>query len=86
MTAVVVHDASTHISCREGSTMSQLAAPIRRNADATRNETVHENRVASHGVKKAVSAAPIWLPMFMNPDTDPAEVPAISAVTDQKEL
>jgi hypothetical protein len=38
------------------------------------------------GVRDAVTAPPIWFPMFIKPDTEPADFPAISTVTDQKEL
>ena len=56
------------------------------NPAATRNEVVQPNRAAIQGVSEAVIAAPIWFPIFMNPDTDPEDAPAMSAVTDQKEL
>ena len=74
------------MSCWDGSTTSQLSAPTRHNAAATRNDVVQPNLAAIHGVKEAVSAAPIWFPIFMKPETEPEEAPAISAVTDQKEL
>src|SRR5689334_7837455 len=69
-----------------GSTTSQLAAPSTQSAAATKNDAFHPKRAAIHGVKDAVMAAPIWLPMFISPDTDPEDAPAISAVTDQNEL
>jgi hypothetical protein len=69
-----------------GSTASQHAAPTRHKAAAVRKDAVHPNRVAIHGVSEAVIAAPIWLPVFMNPETEPDDAPAISAVTDQNEL
>src|SRR5580704_19200834 len=46
------------VSCRDGSTMSQLAALTKHNAAATRNEVVQPRRSAIHGVRDAVSAAP----------------------------
>ena|ERR1700691_6051379 len=70
----------------DGSTSSQLAAPRMHNAAAARNDVVQPNRAAIQGVSEAVSAAPIWLPIFIKPDTEPEDVPARSAVTDQKEL
>ena len=39
-----------------------------------------------HGVSDAVSAPPACAPIFINPDAEPAQSPAISAVTDQYEL
>src|SRR4051795_3679453 len=38
------------------------------------------------GVSDAVTAPPICPPMFITPETDPEERPAMSAVTDQNEL
>jgi hypothetical protein len=55
-------------------------------AAATRNEVVQPNRAAIQGVRDVVSAAPIWFPIFMKPDTEPEDAPAMSAVTDQNEL
>ena len=57
----------------------QSAAP-------TRNEAVHPNRSPIHGVSEAVMKAPITLAVFINPETEPDDVPAMSAVTDQNEL
>src|SRR5215471_12898849 len=69
-----------------GSTISQLAAPTTHSAAATKNDAFHPKCAAIHGVKDAVIAAPTWLPMFISPETDPDDAPAISAVTDQNEL
>jgi hypothetical protein len=69
-----------------GSTTSQLAAPTTHSAAATRKEDVHPKRDAIHGVNIAVRKAPNWLPVFMIPETVPDDPPAMSAVTDQKEL
>jgi hypothetical protein len=69
-----------------GSTMSQHIAPTRHRTDAVRNAAVHPNLSPIQGVSEAVSAAPIWLPVFMTPETEPDELPAMSAVTDQNEL
>ena len=74
------------INVLAGSTASQLAAPRTHNPAATRNDDVQPNRPAIQGVSEAVTAPPNCPPMFMNPDTKPEEVPAMSAVTDQKEL
>src|SRR5207248_4218489 len=41
---------------------------------------------AIHGVKGAVTKPPSCAPIFIKPETEPEEGPAISAVTDQKEL
>ena len=38
------------------------------------------------GVSVAVTVLPICAPIFMTPDTEPADSPAMSAVTDQKVL
>ena len=69
-----------------GSTTSQLTAPSRHKPAATRNEAVQPYRTAIHGVREPVKAPPICPPIFMNPDTDPADAPAMSAVSDQNEL
>jgi hypothetical protein len=69
-----------------GSTTNQLAAPTTHNAAATRKEDVHPKRDAIQGVSIAVRKAPNWLPVFMIPETVPDDPPAMSAVTDQKEL
>jgi hypothetical protein len=38
------------------------------------------------GVSVAVTVPPICAPIFITPDTEPADSPAMSAVTDQKVL
>jgi hypothetical protein len=50
------------------------------------NEAVHPKRAAIQGVKDAVRAPPNCPPVFMKPETDPDDAPAIPVVTDQKEL
>src|ERR1700761_5157177 len=69
-----------------GSTSSQAAAPRKAKAVAVENDACHPKRAAISGVSEAVTAAPIWHPMFMAPETTPAKVPAKSDVTDQKQL
>lgn len=49
-------------------------------------DAVQPNRDAIQGVSIAVRKAPNWLPVFMIPETEPEDPPAMSAVTDQKEL
>ena len=66
--------------------MSHSKDPAAHRAAATRNDAVQLKRWAIHGVSEAVTAPPICPPIFITPDTDPAEAPAMSAVTDQKEL
>ena len=56
------------------------------NAAAVRNDAVHPKRPAIQGLNEAVTTPPIWPPIFITPDTEPADEPARSAVTDQKEL
>src|SRR5215471_17369979 len=69
-----------------GSTTSQQSAPTTHRPAATRKDAVHPYRAPIQAVRYPVNAPPICPPMFMNPETDPAEAPAISAVTDQNEL
>jgi len=69
-----------------GSTTSQHAAPTTHKAAAIRKEDVHPKRSAIQGVSIAVRKAPNWLPVFIIPETVPDDLPAMSAVTDQKEL
>ena len=71
---------------RLGSTTIHDTAPVRHNPAATRNEAVHPKWLAIAGVSEAVTAPPICAPIFIKPETDPEELPAMSAVTDQKEL
>src|ERR1039458_6169771 len=42
--------------------------------------------VATNGVREAAATAPNCPTIFITPETDPAEGPAMPAVTDQKEL
>src|ERR1039458_3105197 len=70
----------------EGSTRSQAAAPATHKAVAVRNEAGHPKCAAISGVSEAVTTAPNCPPMFITPETEPAELPARSAVTDQNEL
>ena len=51
-----------------------------------RKDADHPKRVAIQGDREAVTAPPIWPPMFISPETVPDDGPAISAVTAQKEL
>src|SRR5471032_3356073 len=73
-------------STRVGSTMSQAAAPSMHNTAATRNDAVQPKRAAIAGVSEAVTAPPSCAPIFMKPETEPDDLPAMSAVTDQNEL
>src|SRR5213076_2884490 len=69
-----------------GSTSSQATAPTTHKAAASRKDAVHPNRAATNGVSVAVTNPPSCPPVFMNPETNPDDGPAIPAVTDQKEL
>src|SRR5262249_32694571 len=71
---------------RLGSTNIQATAPVKQSAAATKNDAVQPKCCAISGVSHAVSQPPACAPMFMNPETDPEDGPARSAVTDQKEL
>ena len=71
---------------RSGSTSNQAKEPSAHKAAATKKEAVQPNREAIAGVSEAVTTPPTWAPMFIKPETEPEEAPAISAVTDQKEL
>ena len=71
---------------RFGSTNSHATAPVRHSAAATRNDAVQPKCFAISGVSHAVNQPPACAPIFMNPETDPEDGPARSAVTDQKEL
>src|SRR5207302_630160 len=62
------------------------SAPRAHNPAATENGMLQPKYLAITGVNCAVSAPPIWLPMFITPETDPADAPAISELTDQNEL
>ena len=50
------------------------------------NEPVQPAACAMTGVNAAVQTPPIWHPMFMIPDTNPAEAPPISALMAQNAL
>src|SRR5581483_4374461 len=69
-----------------GSTSNQARAPNAHRAAATWKDAGQLKRCAMNGVRDAVTALPICPPMFMSPETVPAEGPAMSAVTDQYEL
>ena len=58
---------------RCGSTINQAADPITHKAAATRNDAVQPNFTAIQGVSCAVTAPPICAPMFMKPETEPAD-------------
>src|ERR1035441_8423162 len=73
-------------SARSGSTNSHATDPIKQSAAATMKDAVQPNWAAIRGVREAVIAPAVWLPMFITPETDPAEAPPRSAVTDQNEL
>ena len=55
-------------------------------AAATRKEAVQLNWWAISGVSEAVTMPPNWPAIFITPEAEPADAPAMSAVTDQKEL
>src|SRR6185437_656357 len=73
-------------NCCSGSTISHEIAPRKQTTPATANDIPQPKRIAIHGVREAVTAPPIWQPIFMTPDTDPAERPPMSQLTDQNEL
>src|SRR5690242_285845 len=73
------------ISC-VGSTSSHRTEPAAQRAAASRNDAVQPKCSATSGVSQAVTQLPICPPIFMTPEADPDEEPAISAVTAQKEL
>src|ERR1019366_3124272 len=73
-------------SSRSGSTMIQAKDPTTQSAAATKNGVPQPKYLASQGVREAVMAPPIWLPIFITPETEPAERPAMSEVTDQNAL
>src|SRR5437867_10849742 len=77
-------DFTTRLRC--GSTISHIPAPNTHRAAATRKNAAQPKRWAIHGVSCAVTAPPIWPPMFMNPETDPDDRPTISAVPDHNAL
>src|SRR5262249_9503768 len=60
--------------------------PAAQRTAAVRNDAVHPYWPAIQGVSDAVTAPPICAPMFMTPETVPADEPARSALTDQHEL
>jgi hypothetical protein len=71
---------------RPGSISNHAPEPRRQNPAATRKEAAQPKRPAIAGVSEAVTAPPIWAPIFMKPETEPDDEPAISDVTDQNEL
>jgi hypothetical protein len=73
-------------SVRSGFTIHHASPPSAHRIAATRKEAVQPNRSAIQGVSEAVSAPPNCPPVFMNPETEPEEVPAMPEVTDQNEL
>jgi len=74
------------VSWRFGSTSNQANAPVPHKSAATPNEAPQPKREAINGVSVAVTVLPICAPMFMTPETEPADSPAMSAVTDQNVL
>ena len=60
--------------------------PTRHSVAATMKDAVQPKLAAIRGVSEAVMAPAVWLHMFITPETDPAEEPPRSAVTDQYEL
>src|SRR5690349_12877972 len=72
--------------CPSAFTSSHAAPPAKASAAAKRKEVAHPKRCAIHGVKEELIAPPSWQPMFITPETDPAEAPPMSALTDQNEL
>jgi len=77
---------SSCASWRLGSTHNQANAPVPHKSAATPNEAPQPKREAIKGVSVAVTVLPICAPIFMTPDTEPADSPAMSAVTDQNVL
>jgi hypothetical protein len=78
-----------HFSCLSwqfGSTSNQANAPVPHKDAATPNDAPQPKREAIKGVSVAVTVLPICAPMFMTPDTEPADSPAMSALTDQNVL
>src|SRR5262245_18220418 len=73
-------------SVAPGFTKSQASAPSPAMVAATRKPVLHPNRSPSQGVTNAVSAPPIWLAMFMKPESPPADLPPRSADTAQNAL
>src|SRR5438067_2497229 len=68
---------------RSTSTFNQRRPPSAQSAAATKNGKFQPKCAAIIGVTCAVMAPPIWLPMFMTPETEPADAPAISELTEQ---
>jgi hypothetical protein len=67
-------------------TSNHAPPPQRTSMAATIKAAVQPNFMAIQGVSEELIAPLIWHPMFIVPDTAPAEEPPISALTDQKEL
>src|ERR1017187_5669781 len=73
-------------SVRSGFTASQTRDPITARPAATMNDAGQPKCAATNGVREGATTPPNCPIIFMMPETVPAEGPAISAVTDQKEL
>src|ERR1017187_10107337 len=73
-------------SVRLGFTHSQTRDPITPRPAATRNDADQPKRAATNGVRDGATTPPNCPIIFITPETVPAEGPAMSAVTDQKEL
>src|ERR1039458_7002748 len=73
-------------SVRSGFTNSHARDPTAPRPAATRNAADQPNCAASNGVREGATTPPNCPIIFITPETVPAEGPAISAVTDQKEL
>src|ERR1039458_1056943 len=73
-------------SVRPGFTASHARDPTTARPAATKNDAGQPQCVATNGVREAAATAPNCPTIFITPETDPAEGPAMPAVTDQKEL
>src|SRR5438045_9324722 len=70
---------------RSGSIVNHNTAPNNSRTAATRHEAGHPKRLAMAGGKDDVSAPASWFPIFITPETAPAEAPPRSAVVAQNE-
>src|SRR6185312_3863735 len=74
------------VNCSSGSTINQATPLKKQSPAATQNDISHPKCSATNGVKLAVTTPPNCPPIFMTPETEPAERPPMSELTDQNAL
>src|SRR5215469_2088904 len=71
---------------RSGRTAAHATAATRQRPAAVKKDADQPNWSPIQRVAIVVMKPPTWAPIFITPDTAPADGPAMSALADQKEL